>query len=484
MKMASEEPYHIGLVNFQNKYLTAEKFGFQVNASGVNLKKKQIWAIEQESNIVYLKSHLGRYLTADKNGNLSCEAEEREEDAKFTVTYQSDGKWALKSKYDRYLGGEDDQINCFATSISKIESWTMQLAIHPQINILHAVRKRYARLNDNELQVTEDIPWGEHALVTLEFKNGKYALLTSDSQYLSLGGSLEKSLTEKCQYLIEFHDGKVAFRTKEGKYLTCSGNKGKIQSSKKDTAGRDEHFILVDNHPQCMLTAQNERMVSVRQGNEVTANQRFDITDKEIFQMEFDPKKPGKVCMRANTREYWVSNGDIQASSDTRVDAAFFGLEWHGAHVSFQATSGKYVTIKPNGKLAPTADSVGDKEKFLLQLINRPLLILRGEHGFVGAKGPSGRLECNRSSYDVLKLHFADGKYKIQGRNEKFAQIDGDLNVNMTGTSDDAATFYLEFREHTKMCIKADNTKYLKGESNGAFTANGDVIDKSTLWEY
>lgn len=201
--------------------------------------------------------------------------------------------------------------------------------------------------------------------------------------------------------------------------------------------------------------------------------------------MEFDPKRPGKVCMLANTREYWVANGDVKASSSKRVDAAFFGIDWHGSHVSFQAASGSYVTIKPNGKLAPSADSIGEKEKFLLQLVNRSLLILRGEHGFVGMRGPTtARLECNRSSYEVFKLHFEDGKYKLEGRNGKFAKIDGELNVNLSGSSDDCTTFYLEFREHTKMCIKADNGMYLKGESNGAFTANGESPDKSTLWEY
>ena len=265
--MAGEHAYHIGLVNHQNKYLTAESFGNQVNASGVNLKKKQIWTIEQDAGYVFLKSHLGRYLTADKHGALSCEAEEKESDAKFTVSYQSDGRWALKSIHERYLGGEDDQLKCFATKVSGSEQWAMQLAIHPQINLLHAVRQRHARLANDELQVTEDIPWGADSLITLEFKNGQYALLTSDSRYLNHDGSLTADLTEKGQYLIEFHDGKVAFRTKgTGKFLTCAGNKGKIQSSKKDTVGRDELFVMLDNHPQCILTAQNERMVSIRQG--------------------------------------------------------------------------------------------------------------------------------------------------------------------------------------------------------------------------
>jgi fascin 1/2 len=293
--MSGVEVYHVGLVNFQNKYLTAESFGFQVNASGVHLKKKQMWIVEQDASHIFLKSHLGRYLTADKNGKLSCEAEEREDDAKFTVTYQADGKLALKSKYDRYLGGEDDQINAFATSIGKAESWTLQLAIHPQLNLLHVVRKRYAHLESNEVQVSEDIPWGADALITLEFQNGKYALITSDSRYLNADGSLDEKLTNKGQYLIEFHEGRVAFRTHEAKFLTCVGNKGKIQSSKKNVAGRDEQFSLVDNHPQCMLTAQNERMVSIRQGRILHVSLPTKVSNSQYRLYCLLPLHPGQL---------------------------------------------------------------------------------------------------------------------------------------------------------------------------------------------
>lgn len=53
----------IGLINASlGKYLTAESFGFKVNANGVALKKKQLWTLEAygEDEAICLRSNLGR----------------------------------------------------------------------------------------------------------------------------------------------------------------------------------------------------------------------------------------------------------------------------------------------------------------------------------------------------------------------------------------------------------------------------------------
>jgi hypothetical protein len=160
---------------------------------------------------VYLISPLGNYLSSDKYGRLTCDSSSPHPlESKFLLETWPDGKWSFRSAaHNYYLGGSGDKLHCFSKTP---EFWTAHLGIHPQINLRHALRKRYARLDDDEMHVDELIPWGSDCLVTIEFREERYAIRTSNGMYLNREGKLVSLPSEDTLFSVEFHRGCVAFR--------------------------------------------------------------------------------------------------------------------------------------------------------------------------------------------------------------------------------------------------------------------------------
>ncbi|KAM6111020.1 LOW QUALITY PROTEIN: fascin-2 [Pterocles gutturalis] len=457
------------------RYLTAESFGYKVNASAPSLKRKQIWTLEQDEadSCVFLKSHLGRYLGADKDGKVRCEAEQPGRDEGFSIITQSDGRWALQSApHRRFFGGREERLSCFAPSVTEGELWTVHLAIHPSQLLSVSRRRCHLSAHEDEIATDSNLPWGVDALITLCFQDKK--LRTADERYLRCDGTLVPE-PGRHGYTLEFKAGKLAFKD-------CEGNTWRHRPTGTLKSGRsskpeDELFDLEESHPQVVFTAANGRFVSIRQGVNVSANQDEEL-NHETFQLQID-RDTGK-CTHTNAGSYWtlVAHGGIQAVA-TEVAANMFDIEWRGRR-GLRASNGRYVCTKRNGQLAAVSDAVGEDEEFTLKLINRPMR-LRGEHGFVCYHRGSNLLDSNRSVYDVFHISFSDGAYQIRGQGGKFWYVASSGSVCSDG--DLSEDFFFE-SERGRVAIKAKNGRYLRGDPAGTLRADSDSVLRATLWEY
>lgn len=478
----------LGLINSEGRYLTAEAFGFKLNASASGMRKKQTWTLEQsgeDGSAMFLVSHLGRYLAADKDGNVTADSEARGPECRFTITAHEDGRWSLQSEpHGRYLGGSQDRITCFASSVSPAEKWGVHLAVHPQVNLYSLARKRFVHLSAcGELSADRDVPWGVDSLITLVYREERYHIQTCSHRFLRSDGTLAEAPDRLTGFTLEFRSGSVAFRDADGRYLSPTGPSGALKSGRSTRVGKDELFGLERSHAQVVLTAGNGKNVSTRQGMDLSANQDAS-EDQEVFQLEMS-HKDRKCAFRTAAGKYWslTSSGGVQGTAGEKSANCLFELDWSDSGVRVKAANGKYVTAKKNGQLTATMDSSAEAEQFLVRLINRPIIVLRGDHGFIGVRKPGqSTLDSNKASYDVFLLEVDHGGYALRDAQGQYWTVADDLSVVCSGSA--PTPFLFLFCDLHKMAVRAPGGKYLKGDHAGGLKANADSLDSATLWEY
>ena len=103
-----------------------------------------------------------------------------------------------------------------------------------------------------------------------------------------------------------------------------------------------------------------------------------------------------------------------------RSDNALFEVIWHSdGSISFKANNGKYLGTKKSGHLYANCDDFSEeRSKYYFYLINRPVLVLKCDQGFVGYKSSgSTRLECNKASYETIVVERGDkGMVNFRGK--------------------------------------------------------------------
>jgi fascin 1/2 len=471
-------------------YLTQESFGFNLNCNGKSLKKKQTFTLVSKDGAVHIKTHLDKYMYGDKDGNVKGDADAPSADTQWTIVPQANGTWALKSAHGFFFHGKGDKLTAFVggDDVPADGAWVVHLAMHPQINLYNVMRKRFVHMSGGELQCNEDVPWGEDALLSLiffdEHPEGRYGIMSFAGDYLENSGKMVRDPSPKCQFLLGFHDDQISLCDSEGKFLSSVGAKGTLKVNKTKVT-KDELFVMQDSEPQFIIRdVTRNMMVSTRNGAECKADQKVtDITDSERFQLEVDAN--GKTHLMTNNLTYLMARDDGIIGADAKAQSANtqFNIVWNGPTVQFQhAASGKIVMAKPNGTLVASGDGSEDTSRFEFTIINRPTILLRGQYGFTGLKGASGRVECNRARGTVFHLENKNGAYHLKTEDGGYWGVDQD---GVHATSGAPTDFYFEFAQRSKVLIKhADSGKYIKGEQNGGFKATGDSEEINTLWEF
>ena len=192
------------------------------------------------------------------------------------------------------------------------------------------------------------------------------------------------------------------------------------------------------------MAASNSRYVSVKQGVDVTANQE-EISEHETFQLEFDAETGGWVIRTKQDKYFSLqSSGGVQACEAKKVPSALFQILWgEGGSVSLKANNGKLVGIKKSGHLFANCDSESENSKFYFYLVNRPVLVLKCDQGFVGYKAHgSTKLECNKATYETIHVERSEkGAVHLRGQSGKYWLSEGD-SVSCNGEVPQA--FHLE----------------------------------------
>jgi len=232
------------------------------------------------------------------------------------------------------------------------------------------------------------------------------------------------------------------------------------------------------------MAASNSRYVSVKQGVDVTANQE-EISEHETFQLEFDAETAGWFIRTKQDKYFSLqASGGVQACETKKVAAALFQVLWgQGGSVSIRASNGKLVGIKKSGHLFANCEPESENSRFYFYLVNRPVLVLKCDQGFVGYKAVgSVKVECNKASYETIHVERAEaGAVHLRGNNGKYWQVEGD-SVSCNG--DTPQSFHFEVREPTRMCIKDGEGNYLVSMKNGGFGLGTDDVETATRWEY
>ncbi|XP_065558243.1 protein singed-like isoform X2 [Artemia franciscana] len=374
--------WNVGLVNSSlKKYLTAETFGFKVNASGASFKKKQTWLLEpygDNTDAIALRSHLDKYLAVDQYGNVTCESDEKDESSKFDIIISpsdSKGRWALRHVLrGYYLGASADKLICTAKSAGDAELWWVVLVARPQA----VLKTRSSNVTRDELFSLEDsVPQAtfmslmngryvsvkqgvdvtanqdevsDHETFQLEFDlaTKRWYLRTMGDRYWTLesGGGIQAGATKKSSNaLFELAwqaDCSVAFRANNGKYVATKKS-GHLFANSEVVDDASKFYFHLANRPVLVLKC-DQGFVGFKSAN--TPKMECNKAQYETIIVEKGPK--GQVFFKGQNNCYWQLTGDGVTVDADSPEGLYLELR-EPSKIAIKTPNNTYLNADKNG---------------------------------------------------------------------------------------------------------------------------------------
>ena len=351
------------------------------------------------------------------------------------------------------------------------------------------------------MRETKDVPWGPDAVVTLEEAEGQYALRAPNHAYLDQSGKLVDDLSETSLYSLILRGSRVGFQALNGSYLSAGGPTNSL-AARKDKLGRDELYWLEPSRPQVALTSvANECNVSVQTA---TGNVVADSETRIYFQLESRRHGDGDEedaetvwVMRTSENKLWrvversgaikadETEAELSLSSDDT--AKLFRLSWHGEKARIASVfNGKCVAVAENGHLyAAGGDDDNDDDEFLVEIVNRPIMVLQSCRGFVARDDDddTNDLVANSVTPEAFIVETRRGKYSLQSDDEKYWTLAED-DDKVVADGDVPVAFHFHLVSDRQLQIRMTDDSYVcSGENGGSVSVVKEPAgDGSEMW--
>lgn len=202
--------------------------GKNISAQGENFvanslenSHKEIFILEAKGSKWALRSEAHLYVEVDSQGGVFVKSSTLSENCLFEMEYH-ETKTAFKGKNGKYLSSKPlGAIDCKSSSATEKELFQIFFFNRPQI-VLQCHQTSFVGVTEGKIKTNRS----KGDAFTLEFKDGKYSLKTSDGKFLKEGAESRISLSPEPEWFtLEFHQNKLALKNEKGKYLR-SENQG------------------------------------------------------------------------------------------------------------------------------------------------------------------------------------------------------------------------------------------------------------------